>query len=146
MDRRRVAENEGNTALPDGEVDLKRMLLTLDDCYFEDDEDADRDVPATLPLKYDVCPVCAGKGTYVNPSIDEHGITAEERDRDWSPEDWEGYMGGAYDVTCACCQGLRVVLVPALLENSPEERWYEAWLEDEAEDRRVREWEVRHGY
>lgn len=59
----------------------------------------------------EVCPTCGGKGTHVNPSIDAHGITAEEWDRDWSHEDRENYMSGMYDVTCYECNGNNVVLV-----------------------------------
>ena len=63
----------------------------------------------TLPGKYEVCDRCRGKGTHVNPSIDEHGITQEEFDQD--PGFQEDYMSGVYDVQCYECKGERVVMV-----------------------------------
>ncbi len=63
----------------------------------------------TLRMEFVVCPTCNGKGKHVNPSIDAHGITAEEWDRDWSYEDRENYMSGVYDVQCYECNGRRVV-------------------------------------
>lgn len=63
----------------------------------------------TIRVKFGVCPTCNGKGTHVNPSIDSHGITADEWDRDWSYEDREAYMSGGYDVSCYECHGKRVV-------------------------------------
>ena len=60
-----------------------------------------------LPLKKEVCPVCEGHGTHVNPAIDSHGISSEEF---WDDPDFEeGYFSGRYDVRCNRCQGLRVV-------------------------------------
>jgi len=60
-------------------------------------------------MKFKVCSVCNGRGKHVNPSVDAHGITAEEWDRDWSYEGREMYMSGAYDVSCYECGGQRVV-------------------------------------
>jgi hypothetical protein len=64
-----------------------------------------------LPARLEVCPRCRGKGSHVNPSIDGHGITQEERERDWSDDEWDGYLRGDYDVNCYECDGLRVVAV-----------------------------------
>jgi hypothetical protein len=75
---------------------------------YTDDGD---ELPHELPARYEVCPRCRGTGSHVNPSIDGHGITEEERERDWSDEDWERYLTGFYDVTCYDCKGLRVVKV-----------------------------------
>jgi len=63
----------------------------------------------TFPMKFVVCPTCNGKGTHVNPSIDAHGITSDEWDRDWSYEDREMYMSGFYNVPCYGCNGKRVM-------------------------------------
>ena len=57
-----------------------------------------------------ICPVCGGRGKYVNPSIDAHGLTSEDFDED--PDFAESYFRGDYDVRCALCQGVRVVPVP----------------------------------
>jgi len=59
-------------------------------------------------VQYAVCPRCRGEGSHVNPSVDGHGITAEEMD-EMGPEFFEDYMGGLYDVSCERCHGLRVV-------------------------------------
>jgi uncharacterized Zn finger protein (UPF0148 family) len=55
-----------------------------------------------------VCPCCDGEGTYVNPAIDEHGITASEMN-EMGDDFFSDYMGGVYDVICAECQGRNVV-------------------------------------
>lgn len=111
--------------------------------YTEDDDELEHELPA----KFEVCHRCRGRGTHVNPSIDGHGITAEEWDRDWSYEDRENYMSGFYDVDCHECDGLRVVAVvdekrcdPELLEK------YRQFLEDEAMFARERASELKYGY
>jgi hypothetical protein len=59
-----------------------------------------------LPTRFEVCGRCDGKGTHVNPSVDEHGISPEEFRDD--PDFEEAYFGGVYDVTCYDCRGERV--------------------------------------
>ena len=66
-----------------------------------------REIPLRLPTKFRVCPTCDGRGSYVNPAIDEHGISAEEMHDD--PDFAESYFSGAYDVTCAECLGKNVI-------------------------------------
>lgn len=60
-----------------------------------------------FPFTYEVCSLCGGKGTHVNPSIDAHGISADEFAED--PDFAEEYFSGAYDVACYECGGKRVV-------------------------------------
>lgn len=67
------------------------------------------EIPAGFPTKYEVCPVCNGKGTHVNPSIDAGGLTYEDFDQD--PEFYHDYMSGMYDVTCNHCEGRTTILV-----------------------------------
>lgn len=78
-----------------------------------------------IPIKYEVCQTCDGKGRHVNPSIDSHGISAEEFYED--PDFGEDYFSGVYDVPCCECGGLRVV--PEIDEEnaSPEliDRYYD---------------------
>lgn len=62
-----------------------------------------------LPAEAEVCETCDGRGTYVNPAIDAHGISREEFDAD--PEFEEAYFSGAYNETCETCHGLRIQLV-----------------------------------
>ena len=73
------------------------------------DED---DTTMVMPTKFEVCGVCEGKGTHVNPSIDCNGISARKFHED--PEFAEMYFGGAYDVACYECKGDRVVKAPDL--------------------------------
>lgn len=76
------------------------------------DEENDEMTVLSLPGRFEVCPRCSGKGSYVNPAIDGHGITAEEWARDWDDESKAAYLDGRYDVACALCHGERVIMVP----------------------------------
>jgi hypothetical protein len=82
--------------------DEGNMLMTI--TLVDEDEQEERHV---LPAKFDVCPVCNGKGKHVNPSVDSHGLTSEDFAED--PEFAKDYFGGMYDVTCYSCNGKRVV-------------------------------------
>lgn len=63
----------------------------------------------SVPVEYEVCPTCGGAGSYVNPSIDSHGISAEEfyEDREFA----EFYVSGIFDIQCVLCRGQNVVPV-----------------------------------
>jgi hypothetical protein len=63
----------------------------------------------SLPYRWEVCPVCNGRGSHVNPSIDCEGISAEQFADD--PDFAEEYFSGTYDVTCNCCGGRTTVPV-----------------------------------
>lgn len=104
-------------------------------------------VDELLPGRFEVCDLCRGTGSTVNPSIDCGGLTADDLDRD--PYFAESYMGGRFDVTCTDCAGRRVVAVvnenalddrqKRIFEQLEErERW--AW-----EDARERADELRMG-
>ncbi len=80
----------------------KRLEVDGNSVVFEMDDENYR-----LPFKYQVCPTCDGKGSHVNPSIDSHGISADEFYED--PDFGESYFRGDYDVTCYECKGDRVV-------------------------------------
>lgn len=111
-------------------VDARRMVAVVELCRTDDelwddgegrpivagelrdDEALEADGECILlevPIRYEVCGTCDGKGTHVNPSIDAHGITAEEWSNDWDDEEREGYFAGNYDVQCYECHGARVV-------------------------------------
>ena len=118
------------------EVDLTGMK-------WERDESAwCAEVP--LPWQYEVCPVCRGKGTHVNPSIDCDGLTREDFDED--PDFRDDYLRGVYDVPCNHCGGKRVVPDvdwDALSEEIAE--MYREQLADEAMYRREQMAELRMG-
>lgn len=67
-----------------------------------------------------ICTLCRGEGTHVNPSIDAHGISAEEMHDD--PDFAESYMRGDYDVPCARCGGSGKVREAELGRIHAEER------------------------
>lgn len=100
-----------------------------------------------VPIKFKVCPTCEGKGKHVNPSIDSHGITADEWDRDWSYEDRENYMSGFYDVRCYECNGERVVpeIDEQLADKKILKRYYDH-MQFLGEMARERAWEMKYGY
>lgn len=59
-----------------------------------------------VPFKWVICGRCNGNGTHTNPSIDGHGITADEwNGPDWDDESREAYLDGSYDVQCSECNG-----------------------------------------
>lgn len=62
-----------------------------------------------LPWRWEVCPVCDGKGTHVNPSIDAGGINYETFGDD--PDFAEDYRQGVFDQTCNGCGGRSTVPV-----------------------------------
>jgi hypothetical protein len=64
-----------------------------------------------IAIRFEVCPACEGKGKYVNPSIDAHGLTAEDFD-EGGGDFREMYWNGQLDVRCVLCEGNNVVPVP----------------------------------
>lgn len=96
-----------------------------------------------LPWRYEVCPVCEGKGTHVNPSIDCGGLTRADFEEQ-GPEFEEMYFSGGFDVQCYTCGGLRVVPMldeercePALLEEYEAEAREDAAYEAECRAERL---------
>lgn len=86
-------------------LDRSRMRATV--LIYGEDEDGELEEEVEVPIVYEVCPTCDGKGTHVNPSIDSHGISAEEFYED--PDFAEEYFSGSYDVACYECGGRNVV-------------------------------------
>jgi len=106
--------------------------------YLEDGDEKE------LPMKFEVCPVCEGKGSHVNPSIDAGGLSAEKFHDD--PDFAEQYWHGTYDQTCNRCEGKRVVPAvdwDALSED--ESKAYKKQLRSEWEDEQERLSEIRMG-
>jgi RecJ-like exonuclease len=75
-------------------------------------EDGDEEV-VSFPAKMEVCDMCEGFGSHLNPSIGEHAYSAEEFCEDFDEEEREEYFrhGGRFDVTCEECKGKNVVKV-----------------------------------
>lgn len=100
-----------------------------EDDDFEDGEEVGaREVE--LPVVFEVCGTCNGKGSHVNPSIDSNGLTASDFDED--PDFRENYMSGMYDVTCNECGGKRVVPILDEARATPEQIKY---VQDHIESR-----------
>jgi hypothetical protein len=72
---------------------------------FEDGYEDDPETNIKLPVQFQVCGTCQGRGRHVNPSIDSNGLPDDMVN---DPEFMEGYMSGSYDVTCSECQGRNV--------------------------------------
>jgi len=60
-----------------------------------------------LPTIWEVCPVCNGKGTHINPAIDCDGLTADDFAED--SDFLDDYFSGVYDQSCNKCQGRTTV-------------------------------------
>lgn len=130
-------------------VNLSKDKRTIDILVY--DEETDEEEWHTFPAKAEVCETCGGRGTHVNPSVDSHGITSSEWAEEWSYEERESYMQGAYDVCCYECHGEKVVFVPDEPHESNEEalkiwrRWEEqtqSWAYDLAAEARTRRMEM----
>lgn len=133
---------------PEGtQIDERRMVLV----FTIENEDG-VEVEHTLPFTFGVCPKCDGKGSYVNPSIDAHGITSDEWENEWDDEGREDYLSGRYDMTCEECHGKRVSPVPSepdkgsIAEHKAAWDAWCAWERAESSYRNERAHEIRWGY
>jgi len=91
-----------------------------------------------------VCPNCDGKGSYVNPAIDSHGIGADEFADD--PEFADSYWRGDYDQTCDVCKGANVIEGLDAHQSDPEAvEMYDEYIRGYYEDRAVMDAERRMG-
>jgi hypothetical protein len=88
-----------------------------------DEPEANADEVWWLPAVAEVCETCDGRGEYVNPAIDAHGITREDFDAD--PDFEEAYFSRQYNEVCETCDGRRVELVVSpLVPDEQAERFY----------------------
>lgn len=118
------------------EFDKRRMMVLPK--WADNDEDLDAvDEKAWIPVKYELCETCQGKGTIVNPNIDRQGLSREDFDED--PDFAEDYFNGAFDMKCNECDGNRVALVVDESKASKEQQDSIAeWYQEEASDRKTR--------
>jgi len=123
MDRRDIA-NQYRGVLQD--VDVQRMCAIFDD----------GEQVHTVHLCFEVCGTCEGRGLHVNPSIDAHGLSAEDFYDD--PDFAEAYFEGRYNVLCHECHGDRVVpeidetANPPALVRAVQQAAADAWAEAQA--------------
>lgn len=97
-------------------IDERRMVAFLRVCDEEGNE-----IEVEIPVEFEVCGTCEGKGRHVNPSIDANGITEDEWGQ-WSYDEQETYLSGGYDVECYECDGKRVVPVPVESRMTDEQK------------------------
>ena len=105
------------------------------------DNETDELVEIEVPTVWEICHMCSGNGTHVNPSIDCCGLTHEDFAED--PDFLDEYMSGTYDVQCRTCKGTGKVRVPdydALTDEQREgleelERDRAQWAAEEAAER-----------
>ncbi len=112
-------------------------MLHINWTRWVDDTDGEHQETDKLPAKWIICPTCNGEGKH---SLHLGAITEEDRDRDWSQDEFEDYTLGGYDRRCEDCEGSGKLLMvddkscpKALLEAyQSHER---CRLEDERADR-----------
>ena len=91
-----------------------------------------------MPVKYEVCGTCDGRGSHVNPSIDCNGLTSDDFYDD--PDFESDYFSGRYDVTCYECGGKRVT--PVVDKSRLDDRQKEVLHEIEENARYEAEYEA----
>lgn len=125
--------------------DERAMTVTIEIAPLDEDE-GDGDLEeVSVPMTFEVCSLCDGKGKHVNPSIDSHGISSDEFDAD--PGFFEDYRSGTYDVQCYKCQGARVEPCVAWNRVSGVLRHrLQKHFQDLSDERREREAESRFMY
>ena len=69
----------------------------------EESGDKEKEREVNIPIRFEVCSCCQGKGTIVNPSVDPCGLGREDFDQD--PDLEEDYYGGIFNVRCEACWG-----------------------------------------
>ena len=111
--------------------------MTVEVSYYDEEGD---ELSATLPVTFEVCSTCNGRGSHVNPSIDCNGLTSDDFRDD--PDFEEEYFSGSYDVSCYECGGRRVSpviddigldaeqreVVEAIRQNAEDDAEYEAMV------------------
>jgi len=70
-------------------------------------DDDGEPIQRKVSIHYVVCPVCDGRGSYVNPNIDRQGLSREDFDQD--PDFADDYMTGRFNIACALCNGRNVI-------------------------------------
>jgi hypothetical protein len=124
-------------------LEASRLRATI--TVYGEDAEGDFEEDREVPVKFEVCPTCDGKGSHVNPSVDCDGLTAEDFAED--PDFLDEYVSGRYDVPCYECHGERVVPVINEERCDPETlRLVRERQDADLEEARMRASEARFGY
>lgn len=95
------------------------------------DDDGD-EVEHIIPAVWEICSNCQGNGSH---SKHLGAITQEDLDRDWSADEFDAYLAGAYDKQCEVCHGSGKVKFPANPDKEPAKTWLEQEDDRAAEHR-----------
>jgi hypothetical protein len=93
------------------ELDEKRMRAVMEITVLDDEreDESPDEIEVLVPFRYEVCDLCSGRGSHVNPAIDAGGLSDEDFRGD--PDFAENYFEGMYDVSCYRCGGKRIEAV-----------------------------------
>jgi hypothetical protein len=157
MDRRTHAKNAWEGYDQKSETITISHTRHLEDAEMTQDPDTDEwteeaETTLVLPAKLEICDLCRGMGTVVDPSIDAGGLSREDFDED--PEFEEDYFGGVHDIPCPQCGGKRVVPVVDYQGLAPDQkkefdeyqREQEAASEEAYNDKRTQMAEMGYGW
>lgn len=98
-----------------------------------------------LPMKWEICGTCHGNCKH-SLAVDGEGITQEDRERDWSDEEWEQYMAGGYDQPCENCGATgKVKVVDESVLSDKERKLYDDWCKSESEYKSICRMERLYG-
>ena len=128
-------------------IDTTRMKGLVKYSEWDDDGDTEIFHEIEMPIKWEVCGLCNGRGSHVNPSIDCNGLTREDFAED--PDFAEAYWSGAYDQTCNECGGRTTVAVIDDTRLNDEQQAHIKKIDElaaeQAEYERLCAWERRMG-
>jgi hypothetical protein len=142
-DPRVLAANSGSMFKS---LDTQTMVGVVE--YTDWDED-DNEITHTIgmPIRWEVCDLCNGRGSHVDPRIDCNGLSFDELVDD--PEFAEAYSRGDYDQTCNCCGGRTTIPVinDDHLNDDQKKHLERIWEQEREEAQYQREcaWERRMG-
>ena len=114
--------------------------MTVEVIHFDDE---DEEIATTLPVKFEVCETCNGRGSHGDPSIDCNGLTSDDFCDD--PDFEEEYFSGSYDVTCYECGGRRVCPIIDDISLNAEQREAVEAIRQNAEYDAMVAAEIRYG-
>tara|TARA_Y100001951_G_scaffold84454_1_gene73832 strand:+ start:746 stop:1153 length:408 start_codon:yes stop_codon:yes gene_type:complete len=89
---------------------INGFTATSADSHYDSNENVVIKADEAISVRFVVCHVCQGRGNYVNPAIDSHGLTRDDFDAD--PDFYEDYRAGVYNIRCEGCEGRATVPVP----------------------------------
>jgi len=120
--------------------DDRNMTATKELTIYDDETDEETVEDFTFNIRFEVCSLCNGKGSHVNPSIDSGGLSQD--DFDYDPDFEEDYHSGRHDVSCNQCNGKRVVPVIDDRSLTDDQKRALKIMEEYAEDERRHHAEV----